>query len=87
MERSSYEMYQIEVTETTPVEGGTVTRHYPTFYLHPDVQGIVNAEDAAKIALRIAGAYNPEMRRVGSSYRAYVWRHCEEAATVIFPAN
>lgn len=49
-------LYQISGTVVEKRSGGEVTHQIPTFYLNADVQGITNAEHAAKIA---EGIVNP----------------------------
>jgi hypothetical protein len=48
---------QPQVVETINARtGGTITHSVPTFYLHPDVQGIISVEHAETI---VVGICNP----------------------------
>ena len=48
--RPGVHMYAVQVQcEVTRPDGYTVSRGLPTFYLHPDVQGIVSSQHAEKI--------------------------------------
>lgn len=52
-------MYAIVLgSERKSKDGYTSSRQSPTFYLDSTVQGIVNAEHAAKIALDIANTFH-----------------------------
>ena len=54
-------MYQLTVTvETTSADGWTGARQLPTFYLDSDVQGIVSADHAERIARRMLTDVNPD---------------------------
>lgn len=46
-------MYAINATVVQTVPGGRISRQLPTFFLNPNVQGIINEEDALNIAERI----------------------------------
>jgi len=46
-------MYCINASIVEIVENGTMNRQVPTFYLHENVQGILNEEQAEKIAKSI----------------------------------
>jgi hypothetical protein len=46
-------MFIIQATITKKTGGFSTTKQVPTFYLHEDVQGIVSAEHAEKIARSI----------------------------------
>lgn len=55
-------MYRVTATATrTTYEGGvinTVTRQLPTFFLDPDVQGIIDERHARKIALDVVQCFS-----------------------------
>ena len=45
---------QPQVVETNnPRTGGTISHKVPTFYLHPDIQGIISVEHAETIVVDI----------------------------------
>lgn len=52
-------LWQIQAQQTYITPDGWVTTHQiPTFYLHPDVQGITDKQHAAQIAMEIIGVPN-----------------------------
>lgn len=54
--------YSITASVTEETEDGFIDRQIPTFYLHRDVQGIMNHEHAEKIARTIINpTKNPKL--------------------------
>ena len=53
-------MYQIQAQIVTETPHGTLSRQVPTFYLAPNVQGIVSEDHAARIARDIAKLNKPK---------------------------
>jgi hypothetical protein len=51
-------MYQISGTVVHRRANGNVTIQLPTFYLHSEVQGIVDAAGAEKVALDVVNPTN-----------------------------
>jgi hypothetical protein len=50
-----------QINECTQVQMWAITyRQKPTFYLHPDIHGIVSADHAAQIGARILGLDSSE---------------------------
>lgn len=45
--------YQIQATVARTEDGRTITKQIPTFYLHKDVQGIMDTDHAILIARQI----------------------------------
>lgn len=59
--------YACQVTTTyTTKDGWKTSIHSPTFYLHPDVQGIVNTDHAKEIALSMWAMFVPIEAKKGS---------------------
>lgn len=55
-------MYAVTATVTHRQKNGSLTAQVPTFYLHPDVQGITSIEHAEIIARSIINPMNvPEI--------------------------
>jgi len=53
-------LYAVTATMTVPTESGyVVTKQLATFYLNPDVQGIINKPHARSIAARMLKSINP----------------------------
>lgn len=50
--------YKVVATVSRESDGWTSTRQIPTFFLDPDIQGIVSVEHAQKIALDIIDPWN-----------------------------
>lgn len=50
--------YTVTATITKQTPHGTITKQIPTFYLDSDVQGIVSAEHAKKIARTIIDPFD-----------------------------
>ena len=53
-------MYAITATVTHHTAEGESTSQVPTFYLHPNVQGILTEEHAHKVALGILSSGVPD---------------------------
>lgn len=51
-------LYAITATITKLTKNGTITKQIPMFYLDSNVQGIVSAEHAEKIAATIINPFN-----------------------------